>query len=327
MAAESADRTSRLVWDDFQQGFSIGSPNAKWFYFSAGSCVGDDGITTTSAQGLRVVASGTHPQTGEPAFRRTLGQETENGGLPGSLDHVKWLVYLNHTSSRGYPGFDVLPGQILTCEVWLSGRTFCTAAHPFGTAIQDPHDDVRLACCAVNTLDFETGLVCNFFLTNARIYVLYERLPFARDTLGNYAAFTCMIPVAERAPDAVHHLTVAYEKAAGTVRWYVDEVEVYRVDKLGCVVERQYLTLDHGGVQVEVSPNQLAAGMGMFTLLDGCRGNRGLVRLSSRLEYWIPEAGAPTGVTFLDDHSLQANRLFGQGAQLEVHKYVVSRRP
>jgi len=148
-----------------------------------------------------------------------------------------------------------------------------------------------------------------------------------RDTLGNYAAFTCIIPVAERAPDAVHHLKVAYDKAAGTVRWYVDEVEVYRVDKLGCLVERQYLTLDHGGEEVEVAPAQLAAGMGMFTLLDGCRANRGLVRLSRSLEYWSPESGAPTGVTFLDDDSRQANRLFGQGAQLEVHRYVVSRRP
>ena len=178
MAADSADRSPRLMWDDFQQGFSIGSPTATWFYFSAGSCVGDDGITTTSAQGLRVVASGTHPQTGEPAFRRTLGQEAENGGLPGSLDHVKWLVYLNHMSARGYPGFDVVPGQTLTCEAWLSGRTFGTAAHPFVAVIADPNDDVRLACCAMNTLDFETGLVFNFFLTNARIYVLYERLPF-----------------------------------------------------------------------------------------------------------------------------------------------------
>ena len=208
-----------------------------------------------------------------------------------------------------------------------SGRTFGTAAHPFGAAIAEPNDDLRLACCALNTLDFETGLVFNFFLSNARIYVLYERLPFARDTLGNYAAFTCLIPVAERAPDDVHHLTVAYEKTAGTVRWYVDEGEVYRVDKLGCVAERQYLTLDHGGAEMEVSPTQLAAGMGMFTLLDGFRANRGLVHLSSRLEYWSPEAGAPTEVRFLDDHSLQGSRLFGQGAQLEVHKYVVSHRP
>src|SRR5262249_47038135 len=286
MAAASADPSLRLMGDDFQQGFSIGSPTATWFYFSAGPFVGDDGIATTSARGLRVVAGGTHPQTGEPAFRRTLGQEAENGGLPGSLHHVKWLVYLNHQSTRGYPGFDVTPGQTLTCEAWLSGRTFGTAAHSFGAAVSDPNDDVRLVCCALNTFDFETGLVCNFFLTNARIYALYERLPFARDTLGNYAAFTCLIPVAERVPDAVHHLKVAYEQAAGTVRWYVDGREVYRVDKLGCVGERQYLTLDHGGVEVEVSPTQLAAEMGLFTLLDGCRADRGLVRLSSRLEYW-----------------------------------------
>jgi hypothetical protein len=70
---------------------------------------------------------------------------------------------------------------------------------------------------------------------------------------------------------------VAYEKTAGTVRWYVDGSEVDRVDKLGRVAERQYLMLYHGGVEMEVSPTQLAAGMSMFTLLDGSRANRGLV--------------------------------------------------
>jgi hypothetical protein len=328
MAAERIERSFHLVWDDFQQGFSVGSPSAKWFYFSAGPYLGDDGIATTSASGLRVVASGTNPRTGQPAFGRTLGQESVNGGLPGFLDHVKWLVYMNHLSSRGHPGFDAVPGQTLACETWMSGRTFGTVAHPFGAVIQDPNDDLRLACCAMNTIDFETGLVFNFFLTNARIYVLYERLPFARDTSGNYAAFTFMIPVAERLPDAVHHLKVAYNKAAGTVRWFVDQVEVYRVDKIGFLAERQYLTLDHGGVEVGVSPNQLACGMGMFTLLDGCRpSNLGLVRLSSLSEYWNPDVGAPVGVTFLDNHSLQSNRLFGQGAQLGIQKYLVSSLP
>jgi len=327
MTAEKMAQGFRLGWDDFQGGFSIGNSNAKWFYFSAGSCVGDDGVATTSANGLRVVASGTNPQTGEPAFKRTLSQETDNGGLPGSLDHVKWLVYMDHLSTQGYPGFDAIPGQTLVCETWMSCRTFGTAAHPFGAAIQDPNDDFRLACCAMNTIDLETGLVFNFFLTNARIYALYERLPFVRDTLGNYAAFTFSIPVTERSPTDTHHLKVTYNKTTGTVRWFVDEVEVYRVDKIGFLTERRYLTLDHGGVETTVSPNQLACGMGMFTLLDGCRSNLGLVRLSSLLEYRTPDVGAPTGVAFLDDHSLQSHRLFGQGAQLEIQKYAVSSLP
>src|SRR5690348_2478442 len=71
-----------LVWDDFQNGFSVNTTGAKWFYFSDGSYVGDDGVVSTSPQGLTVAASGTNQSTGEPAFTRTLAQEDENGGLP-----------------------------------------------------------------------------------------------------------------------------------------------------------------------------------------------------------------------------------------------------
>jgi hypothetical protein len=179
----------------------------------------------------------------------------------------------------------------------------------------------------MNTADFESGLVFNFFLTNARIYVLYERLPFARDTLGNYAAFTLMIPVADRSPADEHHLEVSYSKGAGIVRWFVDGAEVYHVDKIGYLIERQHLTLDHGGLELEVAPNQLACGMGMFSLLDAFWSNRGLVRLSSTIDYWNPVVGPPTSVNFLDDQSRQSNRLFGQGAQLQVRRYLVSTVP
>ena len=73
----------------------------KWFYFSAGPYVGDDGIVTTSNKGLEVVSSGKNPITGEPGLStKTLAQEEENGGLPGAIDHVKWLAYMNHQSSE-----------------------------------------------------------------------------------------------------------------------------------------------------------------------------------------------------------------------------------
>jgi hypothetical protein len=52
MAAERVEHSFCLGWDDFQQGFSVGSPNTKWFYFSVGPYMGDGGIATTSACGL-----------------------------------------------------------------------------------------------------------------------------------------------------------------------------------------------------------------------------------------------------------------------------------
>jgi hypothetical protein len=298
--------------------------------------VGNDGIATTSSgSGLAVRAGGTNPSTGKPAFRLTLGQEddsTDNPyGLPGGIDHVKWLVYANHLASAGVLGFDAVPGQELAFQSRFSGESFGTEAHPFGGNVDDAADDLRLTGPAMNTIDFVSFMVFDFFVTNKRIYAFYERLPFGRGTLGNYAAFSYQIPVGTRSPGDWHALKIAYDKAAGTVRWLVDNREVFRVGRIGRRIDPQYLTIDHGGVEQDVSPTQLAGGMGMFTLLDGYRPSRNaLVRLSNVPgTYFDAATGAAADGAgyFVDDESLHSNRLFGQGAALRMQTYVVSSLP
>jgi hypothetical protein len=316
------------LWDDFREGFTADMPGARWFHFSAGTYASDDGVASTSRHGgLRVISSGTNPATGEPAFVRTIGQEHANGGLPGQLDHFKWLVYMNHWASSGYPGFDAVPGYELSCASWMGGRTFGTQAHPFGANIVDPQDDLRLALVAHDTFDFETNMVFDFYVTNERIYAVYARLPFARTPTHNYAAFTFMVPVGTTRPGEIHSLRTAYDRAAGVVRWLLDGYEVYRVDQIGRRVSRVFMTLDNGGIEEIVAPRQLDCGMGMFSLLDAYRPSEiGLVELSDSLLYFEPDVGPPLPQTFLDATSLQANRIFGQGAEIDVRRYVVSNR-
>jgi hypothetical protein len=88
--------------------------------------------------------------TGEPAF-------TLSGA--GELNHLKWMADTQHASSNSYPGFDAVPGHVLSCTMWGSGQTFGTAAHPFGSAVTDPQSDLRLASFAMNVIDYETGIV------------------------------------------------------------------------------------------------------------------------------------------------------------------------
>ncbi len=154
----------------------------------------------------------------------------------------------------------------------------------------------------MNTVDFDTFMVFDFFMTNKRIYAFYEHLPFAREVHGNYAAFSYAIPVATRQPGDFHKLAIAYHKSAGTVRWLVDGEEVFRVSRIGHRIDRGFMVLDHGGDDRDFSPNQLACGMGMFTLLDAHGPtNRGLVKLSTAPGfYYNPAVGAPTVETFVD---------------------------
>jgi Family of unknown function (DUF6081) len=97
------------VWDDFSSGFSVGpvGSSARWFYFATpdGAFVGDDGNTFAGGGALTVVPKGTAPGSQLPAYSRTVAQE-QISGLPGGLDHVKWLAYMNHLSSSRVPGFD-----------------------------------------------------------------------------------------------------------------------------------------------------------------------------------------------------------------------------
>ncbi|MDC0714789.1 DUF6081 family protein [Stigmatella sp. ncwal1] len=317
-------------WGGFEGEFQVNTPEAKWVYSGAGSYVGDDGRVTPSREGgLRVVASGVNPSTGEPAFARTTGQEGSTGGPHGGTDHIKWLIYMNNKASSGQLGFDAIPGQELACETWISGRTYGTGLHPFGSAVTHHTDDLRLASFAQNTVDSETAMVFDFFFTNEQVYAFYERLPFARTPENHYASFSFMIPVAKRTPDSSHHVKIAYDRAAGIVRWVLDDHEVFRVNRVGRHIDRKYMALDHGGVEQDVDMRQLNCGMGMFTLLDFyLPSGAGLVRLSDASNnYFVPSSTEPVPLTFVDEKSKDSSRLFGQGAELRVTRYVVSSSP
>lgn len=316
----------RMVYDDFKGGFSANTPTSKWFYFSAGPFVGNGGIESTSGRGLSVRAAGTNSVTGEPAFNNTVAPDSQSG-IPGGVDHVKWLVYANHPATSGFPGFDAIPGKEVACEWRLGGRTYGNRFQPFGNNVQDANDDLRLSAYAANTIDLETFMVFDWFITNETIYAFYERLPFGRGpVLGNYAAFSFNIPVAKTRPGQQHHFKTAYDRTNNRVRWVLDGKEVYSVSRLGFLIDRKYMTLDHGGTETNVQPRQLLCGMGMFTLLDAHLPSKvGLVKVSDAPGFYFnPELGQPNPETFVDSVSLASNRLFGQGASFNVKHSVVS---
>lgn len=312
-----------LFEDKFKQAFSAaGGPGDNWFYFASPPFIGNDGITSRQGNTLNIKSPGTHPITGDPAFTLTMPQ-----GPFGGLDHVKWLVYTNHFNpDNGLPGYKSVDGKELVCESWMSGRTFGTENHPFGAAVDNANDDLRLASFAMNTLDVESWMVFDFFFTNEKVYAFYERLPFGKGgPLGNYAAFSYMIPVADRAPSDHHHIEIAYDKQNGTVRWLLDDEEVFKVTEIGKSIDSQYLTIHHGGDEPinDIVLNQMNCGMGTFTLLDGhLPSQTALVRLSNIPGFYLnPDTNAPQ--TFVDESSLSSSRLFGQGVEMNVSKYIV----
>lgn len=330
--ATPVDTGTVLFHDDFSDGFGTDGAEAPWGYFTipgtngSEAFVGNDGLPTTTGQGLNVISAAANPDTGEPMFTKSVPQEGgDPTALPGGIDHVKWLVYGTAVASSGMPGYDAVDGSELVFRTVISGQTFGTVNHPFGDVVSDPEDDLRLASPTFNTYDPESWMVFDFWLTNKRIYAFYERLPFGRPQLGNYAAFSFQIPVGDRNPEDWHELAIAYDRAAGVVRWLVDGEEQLRVDRIGYHIDRSYMTIDHGGAEESIAPRQLSGGMGLLNLLDGSLpGGEALVRLSGiDGTYFDPLVGEPTPQVFIDETSAEGSRLFGQGAELRMKSFTV----
>lgn len=330
MTRPTTDRATVLWQDDFSDGVRTGGPRAPWRFVQASAeLIADDAVISTDGEGLRLVARGRNPRTGEPAFTRTVARETgEPGSIPGFADHAKWIAYVNRQSAAGFQGFDTEPGRVLSVEAVISGRTYGTADHPFGDAVADPDDDLRLAGAMLNTIDPETSVAFDFVLTNKRVYAFYGRTNFARRYLGDYGSFTNTVPLAPRSPGDRHRVRIAHDRSAGTVRWILDGETVLTVDRIGHPLGRDTLTLDEGGALTVVEPRQLSFGMGMLSLLDGSwPTGRGLVRLSRATTYYRPDTGMPTEQSFVDEDSAESSRLFGQGAELSISDYVVTSEP
>jgi Family of unknown function (DUF6081) len=291
-----------LLKDDFRDGLDL---TGSWAItrFAPRFSV-DDGIVSTSDHGLYVRAAGTNPQTGQPAFSETTA---------GEDDHVKWMIDTQHVSSNSVPGFDAVPGQELQVSMRARGRTFGTAAHPFGSAVTNPDTDLRLASFAMNTIDFETGMVFDVWMTNNAIYPYYERLNLTGT--ATYAVFSSMFPPVSRTLGELANVAVTYDRAAGTVRWLVNDAEAARVSKIGFPAPDATTIIDHGGTPEVVAPRQLNCGMAMFTLLDGglAPSGTGLVSLAPPYNFPARFAGGPN--------------LFGQGAELHVERFEVQISP
>ena len=116
-----------LLKDDFRQGLDL---TRTWAVVRVPpSLIADDGIASTSGQGLYVRAAGTNPLTGQPAFTKTS---------PADSDHVKWMADTQHLSSNSMPGFNPVLGEELQINMWACGRTLHR-----GTPVRKRRDKLR----------------------------------------------------------------------------------------------------------------------------------------------------------------------------------------
>jgi hypothetical protein len=202
-----------------------------------------------------------------------------------AVDHVKFLTFQNTVIPVTDDGLEsVIESQVAGEQIFsninLDGPCSIDVSGNFPSAytgyVRDAQEDIRLCGAALTTIDMTTLMVADFFFSNNIGYAFYERLPNAKTLLNNYWAFSHAIPIFVRSNNTpindFYNIQIAWTPT--TVRWLVDGVEVYKVERLGLPIDEKFRIINHGGV----APNGLTVagiqgGFGLFTLVDASLPN------------------------------------------------------
>jgi hypothetical protein len=255
-----------MIYDDFTTGEW---PSSRWMKFRSADHDLWDPATIVR-----------HASPPESALTLSLRRFTQS-----HPNHVKALML--STSA-----FEIEPGRGFIVRTDMAVRIFGTEANPHGLEPGDP----RLAAGALVTIDPETGMVFDFFVSNDRIRPLYERLPGAHGPAPCYSILGDALP---SAPGEWHRYEVEYDGAADRVVWRVDGRAVAERERVGAPV---------GMAQPIVKPRRLRIGGGLFTLLDDLRDDRAAADDHPRIPGFIP--------------SNWEDR-FGQGAEVSFRRFEI----
>lgn len=286
-----------------------------------------------------------------------------NGSGPvigGGLDHVKFLTYVSNRNG----GFKAFPTRStgscadatelvieanVTCQIDLALEEY-----PLDDAdVNFFQEDYRLAGCGFNTIAFQefnnavgkgAWQVADFFLANKAIFIVNERLPFGKPgyngNLNDYAGFTQFTKVARRNPSDFHKLAIAFNADKQTIRYLIDDEEVYKVTRPGYLPERCETAILHGGEEENSFPEYVSAGFGTFTILDAFHWNEGecdgrgqdpIAKLEAVPNaYYNPYYEDVYGEPYLLDDSdfsydtpTAEQRIWGQGADIGIDYFRV----
>lgn len=287
-----------LFKENFASGLKtakLGDRNAPWFFYERPGFISrDPSAKVSTVKGELTVDIPRYSLT-------TIGVN----------DHSKFLIYSNSMNSdRGFPGFKAPDNG----EIYYEGRvvveTYGTENNPFNVAA----DDFRLSSGGMVSIDFDTFMIYDFFMTATKAYALYERLPFDQKVKDPAAFFTYVVPVMDLEPSARYHYKLSYNKSRYRVMYYIDGKHVFAIDEFGRRLAKEYDSysqfkdLPGSGNPDDlplVQSNQRIVGGGLFTMLDG--GMRHGKELAN-----------------IHDPSLNpSKKVFGQGGKIVLSDIVV----
>lgn len=267
-------------------------------------------------------------------------------------DGVSFNPYIDHAKYWAFAKTPIpIPPHGDAVVKWAANvQTFNTEENPFPSAIVE-RNDYRLANGQFTAFDPNTGLNFGFVVTNHRVYMLYQRSPFLYQNLLKAnplpgAGFTFLIPVKIRRTCDWNDLAVIFHGDSKEVSYHVDEQEVFVINQVGYLLDREYMVEDFGGVEGKVWPESVYYGFGSFTNLDwypscqrteSCRACRypfireALVELNDETSegsifQYNPIFGPNVPEVYWDTTSNNANKIWGQGSVTKIRKLIAYQR-
>lgn len=274
-------------------------------------------------------------------------------------DGVSFNPYEDHAKYWAYAKTPIpIPPHGDAVVKWSANvQTFNTEENPFPSAIVE-RNDYRLANGQFTAFDPATGLNFGFVVTNHRVYLMYQRSPFLYQPtelitkaaeqafLFQGAGFTFLIPVKIRRTCDWNDLAVIFHGDSKEVSYHVDEQEVFVINQVGYLLDREYMAEDFGGVEAKVWPESVYYGFGSFTNLDwypscqrteSCRACRypfireALVALNDETSegsvfQFNPIFGPNVPEVYWDTTSNNANKIWGQGSVTKIRKLIAYQR-
>lgn len=320
-AADYCRNTPIASWNFDNSCPVFNGPGTNWFYFGAGPFIANDGVLVCG-------------KTGGSITSNPFTISVPNSPTP-ALDHPKYLAF--DATPKNVPA-----GGKLFLEWDMSVETFNTENSPFPEQVLQGINDVRLALGGAVAIDFVNSLVFSFFLTNDRVYAVYERLPFSREALGNYFSYVYFVPVAKRKPCQFHRLQLVLDDEKKSVRYIVDKKLGLVANKVGFPLTDSTPSFDLGGTPALAFPTSVNIGLGTFTILDfypastDIKGENpcgypaireALVNAgdASAPPSFNPVLGAPNLASYWDPIGTNIqNHIFGQGAAIQIKKMTAS---
>lgn len=205
----------------------------------------------------------------------TINSENYTISKYSLMDHIKWLTFVKEP-------IEIKSEEEVIYETYMEAEQIISPEiipQNYRDRIRNINEDYRLCSAGIVVHDEKTLLTVMILLTNDWIYGYYGIDPHYKTSwcdkfpeLGDYAAFTSIIPLCKRghySPSSCsHEIKLAIGISGNTISYYINDVKLNSINNIGYRLADQFQVVDYGGIPYIIVPKFIRVGFGNFSFID-----------------------------------------------------------